>query len=98
MLGSRLVFIAKKKGPKPRPIRVGEVWRRVIAKHALHKHIGVVRQRMLAAHQYGVAIPGGADILIHTRRALEESLRLDPATGVWALLDVDFVNAFPSFE
>jgi len=98
MLGSRLVFLAKKHGPKPRPVRVGEVWRRTVAKHSLHQHAAKVRQRMLEAHQYGVAIPGGVDTLIHTRRVLEEALRLDPASGVWAVVDVDLVNAFPSFE
>jgi hypothetical protein len=98
MLSSRLVFIAKKRGPAPRPIRVGEFWRRVVAKHALHQHCGKVRQCMLGVHQYGVSIPGGADILIHARGTLEECLRQDAATGVWALLDIDFVNAFPRFE
>ena len=97
MLGSRLVFIAKKNGRKPRPIRAGEVWRRTVAKHMLHQHNTKVRQWMVAAHQYGVAIPGG-ESLIHARRLLEDCLRLDPATGVWAVIDVDFVNAFPRFE
>ena len=32
ILDSRLVFLKKKKGPAPRPVRVGEVWRRIIAK------------------------------------------------------------------
>ena len=98
MLGSRLVFLKKKHGTKPRPVRVGEVWRRVVAKHSLQQHSAKVRKRMLEAHQYGVAIPGGGEILIHTRRVLEQSLKLDAATGVWAIVDVDFVNAFPSFE
>ena len=98
MLESRLVFLAKKHGPKPRPIRVGEVWRRLVAKHSLHQHSAKVRQRMLAAHQYGVAIPGGTDILVHARRVLEEAVRRDVDAGVWAVIDVDLVNAFPSFE
>ena len=98
MLESRLVFIAKKKGPAPRPVRVGEVWRRVVAKHSLHQHGHRVRQRMLDAHQYGVAIPGGADVLVHTRTVLERCLQDDPSTGVWAVIDLDFENAFPSLE
>ena len=98
MLGSRLVFLAKKHGPKPRPVRVGEVWRRLAAKHSLHQHEAHVRKRMLEAHQYGVSIPGGADILVHTCMVLEDTLQADPATGVWAVVDVDFVNAFPSLE
>ena len=97
-LGSRVVFLAKKNSSKPRPVRVGEVWRRTVAKHALHQHAAKVRKRMLEAHQYGVSIPGGTDILVHTRRILEEALQKDVSSGVWAVVDVDFVNAFPSFE
>ena len=33
---SRLVFLKKKRGNVPRPIRVGELWRRVVAKRLLH--------------------------------------------------------------
>ena len=98
MLHSRLVFLAQKHGPAPRPIRVGEFWRRVVAKHSLHQHSSKVQQRMLEVHQYGVSIPGGADILIHTRSTIEECFREDPASGVWAIIDIDFVNAFPSLE
>ena len=96
--GNRLVVIAKKKGPAPRPVRVGELWRRMIAKFLLHKCSAQVKQRMLEANQFGVALPGGAEVLIHTRSLLEECIQDDAAAGVWAVIDVDFVNAFPSFE
>ena len=69
ILESRLVFIAKKKGPAPRPVRVGELWRRMIAKFLLHKSRAKIKQRMLAANQFGVALPGGAEVLIHTQLA-----------------------------
>eukprot|EP00973_Karenia_brevis_P086824 12041250-Karenia_brevis.AAC.1 len=36
ILDSRLTFLRKKSGPKPRPIRIGEVWRRIIAKGLVH--------------------------------------------------------------
>jgi hypothetical protein len=98
ILNSRLVFLSKKSGPKPRPVRVGELWRRVVAKRALHKHLPRIRQVMLAAHQYGVAIPGGAEILVHARMVLEETICQDPANGVWAIIDADLVNCFPSLE
>ena len=35
ILDSRLVFLRKKRGAAPRPIRVGELWRRVVAKRML---------------------------------------------------------------
>jgi hypothetical protein len=81
ILNSRLVFLTKKSGLKPRPVRVGELWRRVIAKRALHKHLPRIRQVMLEAHQYGVAIPGGAEILVHARRVLEECIFFFYACG-----------------
>ena len=50
------------------------------------------------APTYAGRVPGGAETLIHARRLLEDTLRSDPSTGVWAVIDVDFVNAFPSLE
>jgi hypothetical protein len=98
VLNTRLVFLKKKTGNKPRPVRIGEVWRRLLAKHALSKHLPQVRETMLAAHQYGVAVPGGAEILVHARNVAEEVIRRDVAQGVWAFVDVDLVNCFPSLE
>ena len=40
----------------------------------------------------------GAEVLIHTRSVLEDALRADSSAGVWAVVDVDFENAFPSME
>lgn len=70
ILGSRLIFIKKKHGPKPRPIRVGELWKRVAAKSSLHASKRKVQKAMLEARQYGVSIPGGADILVARRADL----------------------------
>ena len=98
VLKTRLVFLKKKTGAVPRPVRIGEVWRRVLAKHALSKHLPRVREIMLAAHQFGVAVPGGAEILVHARNVAEEVIRRDAAQGVWAFVDVDLVNCFPSLE
>ena len=69
-----------------------------MAKHSLGKFTNSIRKVMLESHQYGVAVPGGVDILIHARSAIENHLRSDPSLGVWAVVDVDFVNAFPSFH
>ncbi len=97
ILDSHLVYLKKKHGPKPRPIRVGELWRRVIAKGLVHDHRHKIQQLMLRLRQYGVAIPGGADTLIHFRSACEEGIRRGSDEALIAL-DVDFENAFPSFE
>ncbi len=98
ILRTRLVYIGKKHSTKPRPVRVGEFWRRVIAKHSLHKHLKKIRQLMLAARQFGVAIPGGSEILIHARNTIEQAIQEDPAAGVWASIDVDLVNCYPCLE
>ena len=47
--------------------------------------------------QFGVAIPGGADVLVHFRSNLEAALLLDDSPAI-AVLDLDLRNAFPSFE
>eukprot|EP00972_Heterocapsa_arctica_P008497 1239704-Heterocapsa_arctica.AAC.1 len=67
LLASRWVFLHKRTGSKPRPVRVGEVLRRMIAKRSLHQQLPKIRQVVLDAHQYGVAITGGAEILVHAR-------------------------------
>ena len=98
IMDSRLVYIAKKSGTVPRPIRVGEIWRRLISKHLLHRHEAKVRHVMVEACQYGVSMRGGAEALVHTRETIENAFRSGPSCGVWAAVDVDFQNAFPSLR
>ena len=98
IMDSRLVYIAKKSGTVPRPIRVGEIWRRLISKHLLHRHEAKVRHVMVEACQYGVSMRGGAEALVHTRETIENAFRSGPSCGVWATVDVDFQNAFPSLR
>ena len=50
MLDSTLVSAAKRSGTLPRPVRVGELWRRLISKHMLHKIEAKVSQVMLEAN------------------------------------------------
>ena len=88
----------KKRGSIPRPVRIGEVWRRLVAKHLLGKHIPFIRRHMLDVHQYGVVVPGGSEILLHSRHVAEEAIRRDASRGVWAFVDIDLVNCFPSLE
>jgi hypothetical protein len=103
ILESRLVFLRKKRGPAPRPIRIGELWRRVVAKRLLHTHRDAVQAACRAARQFGVGEPGGADALVHWRVLLEELLAGGAGHGAepgdaLAVIDVDLANAFPSFE
>ena len=55
-------------------------------------------QRLFArVRQYGVLVPGGAEVLVHTRRTLEEVLSAGSHEPL-AVLDLDLRNAFPSLE
>ena len=70
----------------------------MIAKWLLHKHVPTLRSAMLHNHQYGVSVPGGRDAMVHARRTFREVAQADAAMGVWAEVDIDFVNAFPSLR
>ena len=98
VLRTRLVFLKKRRGRKPRPVRVGEVWRRTISKRLLHKAAPTVRKAMLRSHQYAVSVPGGTEPLVHARRCFRKAVQQDSSLGVWAEVDVDVVNAFPTVD
>ena len=89
--------LRKKKAPAPRPIRVGEFWRRVVGKRLAHSVRTDAQAIFLKLRQFGVAIPGATDVLVHLRSVLEETLRQDDGPAL-ACLDLDLRNAFPSFE
>ena len=97
ILHSRLVYLRKKSGPAPRPIRVGEFWRRFAAKRLVHMFSDRLQQLFLRARQYGVCIPGGADVLVHFRTQLERTMRTYGQEAL-AMIDVDLKNAFGSLE
>ena len=97
LLGSKLVFLRKKVGNKPRPIRIGEFWRRVVAKKLVQINAATSRKIFARARQFGISVPGGAEALIHFRTCLEDSLRTDDGPAL-AILDLDLRNAFPSLE
>ena len=71
LLDSRLVFLKKKSGLAPRPVRIGECWRRVIGKKLVHETRSEAQALFLGLRQFGIAIPGGTDVLVHFRGVLE---------------------------
>ena len=96
LLDSRLVFLRKPGSDTPRPIRVGEFWRRVIAKRLAHDQRDKWLRLLLSHRHCGVGLPGGANALVHLRRCLELAAHdIDEAVVV---LDLDLRNAFPSLE
>ena len=96
ILASRLVYLKKKNG-EPRPVRVGELWRRIVAKRLAHDLRQAAQAIFLNARQFGIAMPCGTDALVHFRATLEEALRADDNEAL-AVLDLDLRNAFPSLE
>ena len=72
LLDSRLVFLKKKIGPAPRPVRIGECWRRVVGKKLVHETRSEAQSLFLGLRQYGIAVPGGTDVLVHFRGVLEK--------------------------
>lgn len=93
---SRLVYLRKPSSDTPRPIRVGEVWRRIIGKRLVMNNKKALQALFLKARQCGVSVPGGWEALVHARRCLDSALSdFDEA---FVLLDLDLRNAFPSLE
>ena len=65
ILASRLTYLRKKTSPALRPIRIGEFWRRFVAKRLLRLHGARLRRLFAEARQLGISIPGGAEAPIH---------------------------------
>lgn len=101
MLSSSLTFIEKPggcPGDAPRPIRVGEVLRRWVAKWLMASQRDVLATVFLRLRQFGIAVPGGAEALVHHRalraaRSAAGGLSDGSPAGSW---DNDFRNAFGS--
>ena len=96
VLDSRLVFLKKKTGPAPRPVRIGEVWRRLVGKKLVHETRSEAQGLFLGVRQFGIAIPGGTDVLVHFRGVLEELLQ-ENSDLVLAVLDLDLAKRVPVF-
>jgi hypothetical protein len=93
---SSLTFARKAKASDtdaPRPLRVGETLRRYVAKRIAVAEKTTMRKMFVQRRQFGVACPGGAEILIHHRvqtREYTARLRRDPLI-TW---DSDIANCF----
>ena len=83
ILDSRLVFLKKKRGNVPRPIRVGELWRRVVAKRLLYDNQVDIASVCKDARQFGVGFPGGAEVFIHLRTILENCAGQEILRKLW---------------
>jgi hypothetical protein len=95
--GSSLTFI-KKKGAgdsdAPRPLRVGEVLRRCVAKRIAAAERATMRKLFVQRRQFGVACPGGAEVLIHHR--IQTRAAVAGAGDHMVTWDADISNCFGS--
>ena len=69
-----------------------------MCKGIVHAHKEATTKLMLSLRQFGVSLPGGAEALIHFRKVTEQLLQSSTVAEILAILDIDLVNAFPSFE
>lgn len=86
--GARLVALAKKDGGV-RPVAVGEISRRILAKAMLARHSEALGKLLLGTGQVGVGIKSGAEALVAASRLFASTV-----DDSQVLLKVDFKNAF----
>jgi hypothetical protein len=77
-----------------RPIAIGDVFRRLVSKCCCSV-VALKAKDLLAPRQIGVAIPAGAEAVIHAVRHMVESDGGDPGK---IMLKVDFANAFNTID
>ena len=92
LYGASLIAFSKPDGGV-RPIAIGNTLRRLTAKAAAFAAKETVKSKLFP-HQVGVAVPGGAEAIVHTARSYCRS-NLESDDPV-LFLKVDFKNAFNS--
>ena len=90
LCGARLVA-GKKKDSSLRPIAIGNLLRRVVAK-CFSTALAEKAASLLAPNQLGVGVHGGAEAIAH---AVCEAVKVDPSCWV---LQVDLVNAYNAVD
>ena len=91
LFGARLISLKKKDGGL-RPIAIGDVFRRLAAKLAVHKLQPRV-SRYLSPSQLGCGVPGGIEVAVHSARY---SLMNAKEDSVFIKLDIS--NAFNTID
>ena len=89
--GGRLHALRKNDVGAIRPIAVGEVFRRLVAKCLAFK-LSPQAQTFLEPHQLGVKTRGGCEATIHATQSILSDQNIHPNDKF--LLQVDFTNAF----
>ena len=97
ILDSKLVWLKKKGKAAPRPIRIGETYRRAIGKWNVDRAKQGIVRALVADGQLGVGVPCAVEGLVHSYRLLEGALK-SGEHGEWLALDIDMVNYFSLLE
>lgn len=79
-------------GAAPRPLRVGETLKRFVAKRIATAERGAMQKVFARRRQFGVACPGGAEILLH-HRLVSCRGAAELSVGEW---DLDVKNCYGS--
>ena len=77
-----------------RPIAVGEVLRRLVAK-CIAKQTQTESAELFSSKQLGVGVKGGAESIMHATKVTFEILQLSQDAGI---LQIDFKNGFNSIK
>ena len=94
LYGASLIAFSKPNGGA-RPIAIGNTLRRLVAKAAAHA-LKTAMKPKLFPFQLGVAVPGGAEAIVHTVRSFCHACMGSDDTVM--LLKIDFENAFNSIR
>ena len=94
---SRNIWLEKKVGPAPRPIKVGEVLKAAAAKRTLQEEEPSLQPKLIAMHQWGGGAPGGAEAMTHWRSTIVDAARCGTIPAV-VTADLDLVNFYNSVE
>ena len=76
-------------------MKIGEVLRTSFAKRLVRKSEAVLRPKLLQMHQWSLAMPGGAEALVHWRSTAED-LAISGAVPPLVALDLGLSNMFGS--
>jgi hypothetical protein len=94
---TRLIFLEKPGRDLPRPVRIGEFLGSSMAKKALQKASPRLRPIFREMHQWGLAMPGGAEALVHWRETIK-SQALAGNTPPLVAFNLDLANMFCNVE
>ena len=90
--------VATGQRPKVRPIQMGEFLRKFARKRLLAIDKATIQAATLDMRQMGCGVAGGAEAIIHFRKAIMALWREGKLPGPICIIDIDQENFFGSLE